>query len=143
VNSLLPLDSSVNRDGAGPTQVYRVQIPHEVRPGQEFQVIAGTRTVRVTCPPESRGGQYLQISVPPDPIARPNTGMAVLTSATGQEGGGAVPMTAEVMAANEQQQRQQNESSMHHSTPSTPPTTYMVRFRGSSTLMFLQLPWLT
>ncbi|KAL7509607.1 hypothetical protein ACHAXN_006564 [Cyclotella atomus] len=118
---------SISRDGAGPTQVFRVQIPHEVRPGQEFQVIAGTRTVRVRCPPESRGGQYLQISVPPDPIARPNTqGMAVLTSVTGQEGGGAVPMTAEVMAANEQQQRQQNESSTHQSTPSAPPTTYMV-----------------
>lgn len=50
--------------GAGPTQVFRVQIPFEVRPGQEFQVIAGARTVRVRCPAESRGGQYLQIVSP-------------------------------------------------------------------------------
>ena len=29
---------SISREGAGPTQVFRVQIPSEVRPGQEFQV---------------------------------------------------------------------------------------------------------
>ena len=29
---------SISREGAGPTQVFRVQIPNEVRPGQEFQV---------------------------------------------------------------------------------------------------------
>ena len=29
---------SISREGAGPTQVFRVQIPHEIRPGQEFQV---------------------------------------------------------------------------------------------------------
>eukprot|EP00956_Cyclotella_meneghiniana_P004157 scaffold5102_cov76-Cyclotella_meneghiniana.AAC.11 len=117
---------SITRDGAGPTQVFRVQIPQSVRPGQEFQVIAGTRTVRVRCPLESRGGAYLQISVPPDPIARPNTqGMAVLTSVTGVEGGGAVPMTAEVMAVNERRNSVQSSTSSA-APPSAPPTTYMV-----------------
>lgn len=82
---------------------------------------------------ESRGGQYLQITVPPDPIARPHTqGMAVLTSATGEEGGGAVRMTAEVMAVNEQQQQQQQLQQSRSSPPSNnsmPPSqtpTYMV-----------------
>jgi len=133
--------------------VFRVQIPHEVRPGQEFQVIAGTRTVRVRCPPQSRGGHYLQITVPPDPVARQNARMAVLTSATpGVEGGGAVAMSESVREVNaevlqsaaqqlqiqeqQQQQQQQAESSggsQSGNSPANPqvmeqqqPTTYMV-----------------
>jgi len=133
---------SISREGAGPTQVFRVQIPHEVRPGQEFQVIAGSRTVRVRCPAESRGGHYLQITVPPDPVVRPNVqGMAVLTSATGQEGGGAVLMresvrevNAEVQQQQEQQLEQQNsqtspansQTSSSPPPPPQPPQTYMV-----------------
>eukprot|EP00581_Thalassiosira_minuscula_P017736 CAMPEP_0183721764 /NCGR_PEP_ID=MMETSP0737-20130205/13926_1 /TAXON_ID=385413 /ORGANISM="Thalassiosira miniscula, Strain CCMP1093" /LENGTH=862 /DNA_ID=CAMNT_0025951817 /DNA_START=72 /DNA_END=2660 /DNA_ORIENTATION=- len=101
---------SISAHGAGPPSVFRVQIPPQVRPGQEFQVVAGSRTVRVRCPVGSQGGHYLQISVPPEPIVRP-TSPAVLTSATGQEGGGAVLMTAQASQANAQaeQQRQQQE----------------------------------
>lgn len=128
---------SISREGAGPTQVYRVQIPSEVRPGQEFQVICGSRTVRVRCPTESRGGQYLQITVPPDPIVRPSNaqGRAVLTSATpGVEGGGAVRMTEVVARGNAmaQQQQQQQQQVPGRNAPGTtdtqpaPQTTYMV-----------------
>eukprot|EP00584_Thalassiosira_punctigera_P009619 CAMPEP_0172546206 /NCGR_PEP_ID=MMETSP1067-20121228/16000_1 /TAXON_ID=265564 ORGANISM="Thalassiosira punctigera, Strain Tpunct2005C2" /NCGR_SAMPLE_ID=MMETSP1067 /ASSEMBLY_ACC=CAM_ASM_000444 /LENGTH=894 /DNA_ID=CAMNT_0013333099 /DNA_START=107 /DNA_END=2791 /DNA_ORIENTATION=+ len=136
---------SISREGAGPTQVFRVQIPHEVRPGQEFQVIAGSRTVRVRCPVQSRGGHYLQITVPPDPVVRPNVhGMAVLTSATpGMEGGGAVAMRESVRDANAevlrgQEDRQQQGQEASGSSPANSqasqqqqgeqpqPTTYMV-----------------
>ena len=65
-------------------------------------MIAGARTVRVRCPAQSRGGHFLQITVPPDPVVRPNVqGPAVLTSATpGAEGGGAVAMSESAREAN-------------------------------------------
>jgi len=90
--------------------VFRVQIPFEVRPGQEFQVIAGSRTVRVRCPAESRGGHFLQITVPPEPVVRPNVqGMAVLTCAVpgNAGGGGAVAMSESVVRENEALVQQQ------------------------------------
>jgi len=121
---------SISREGTH--QVFRVQIPHEVRPGQEFQVIAGTRTVRVRCPPQSRGGHYLQITVPPDPTVRPNERMAVLTSATpGVEGGGAVAMSESVREVNAevlqselqqlqiQQQQHQEQQQQHQQAESS------------------------
>ena len=63
---------------------------------------AGTRVVRVRCPPNVRPGQSLQITVSPEPVVSQNhQGMASLTSAVpGSEGGGAVPMTAEIERAN-------------------------------------------
>ena len=70
--------------------------------------------------------------MPPDPVVRPNLqGMAVLTSATGDEGGGAVRMRSEVLAANEQQQQQQQQQHNQDQpaippTPTSQPTTYMV-----------------
>lgn len=96
---------SISHDPSGPTQVYRVQIPAEVLPGQEFQVVAGTRTVRVRCPTESRGGQYLQITIPPEPVVtRTSTvlGMAVLTCANpGVDGeGGLVRMNEDIARVN-------------------------------------------
>lgn len=107
------------------------------------QVIAGSRTVRVRCPAESRGGHYLQITVPPDPVVRPNIqGMAVLTSAIpGQEGGGAVAMRESVARENAEvvqqlQQEQSGQSSGEEAAGNSPtssatsqqqqPTTYMV-----------------
>lgn len=130
---------SITRNATGPTQVFRVQIPHEVQPNQEFQVIAGTRTVRVRCPAESRGGHYLQITVPPDPVissSSNNGGMAVLTCAVeGMEGGGAVRMTESVARENAQLQQQQegeqedgnsSESTSQQPSEQQPPTTYMV-----------------
>eukprot|EP00970_Alexandrium_tamarense_P009157 scaffold1803_cov195-Alexandrium_tamarense.AAC.33 len=43
-----------------PTRLYSA-------PGDEFQVYAGSRIVRVKCPADSRPGQSLQITVPVDP----------------------------------------------------------------------------
>jgi len=92
---------SISRNDAGPTQVFRVQVPSGVGPNQEFQVYAGTRVVRVRCPPDVRPGQSLQITVPPDPVVRQNLlGMAPITSVSGQEGGGAVRMSTEVERVN-------------------------------------------
>lgn len=54
---------SVGNDSA----VFRVQVPDNVSPGEEFQVYANGRIVRVRCPTDSRPGQYLQITVPVDP----------------------------------------------------------------------------
>ena len=45
---------SISREGAGPTQVFRVQIPSEVRPGQEFQVSSRIFDVSIV---------YLQVEI--------------------------------------------------------------------------------
>ena len=52
---------------------FRVPVPSNVRPGEEFQVFAGGRIVRVKCPLDSRPGQSLQISVPVDPNEESNS----------------------------------------------------------------------
>jgi len=102
---------SVRRSASGPTQVFRVTVPSGVSPGSEFQVYAGARVVRVSCPSDARPGQSLQISIPPEPVVmRESRGMAPLTSSVlGVEGGGAVPMRAEIALQN------------NTSTASTPP----------------------
>ena len=56
--------------------VFRVTVPDTVSPGEDFQVHAGSRIVRVRCPPDSRPGQSLQISVPIDPAGPSSTGAA-------------------------------------------------------------------
>ena len=56
----------------GQTTVFRVPIPDNVEPGQEFQVYAGNRIVRVKCPPNSQAGQFVQITVPVDPTNSPS-----------------------------------------------------------------------
>jgi hypothetical protein len=50
----------------GKSTIFRVAIPLGTLPGQEFQVYAGQKIVRVCCPPNSSPGQLLQISVPID-----------------------------------------------------------------------------
>jgi hypothetical protein len=55
---------------AGGTTVFRVLVPEGVKPGEEFQVYAGSRIVKVRCPPDSKPGQSLQITVPIDPDAK-------------------------------------------------------------------------
>jgi len=55
-------------NGGGSSQVYRVTVPPGVIPGNEFTVHAGNRRVRVRCPPSSRPGHSLQITLPPEPI---------------------------------------------------------------------------
>mmetsp|Transcript_29298 Transcript_29298/g.62182 ORF Transcript_29298/g.62182 Transcript_29298/m.62182 type:complete len:701 (-) Transcript_29298:618-2720(-) len=61
----------------GGMATFRVPVPGNVRPGEEFQVFAGGRIVRVKCPRDSRPGQSLQITVPVDQ-----------NEAAGVEGGG-------------------------------------------------------
>jgi len=58
---------------SGGNSVFRVTVPDNVQPGEEFQVYAGTRIVRVRCPRDSRAGQSLQITVPVDPDAAENS----------------------------------------------------------------------
>lgn len=119
------------------SQVFRVQIPLEVQPNQVFEVVCGnSRTVRVRCPPDSRGGHYLQLTVPPEPLTRAHLGgMAALTSATGEGGGGAVRMLSEVLRRNNEQteieqiERDRVNRQTTDTTPPAPPpqpTTYMV-----------------
>ncbi len=126
---------SVTRSDQG-SQVYRVQIPLGVQPGQVFEVMCGgpgnSRSVRVRCPAQSRGGNYLQLTVPPEPLTRAQMGgMAELTSATGEGGGGQVRMLSEVLQRNNEQQQQQelersNNLNNSDTAPPAPPTTYMV-----------------
>lgn len=49
---------------------FRVLIPPNVKPGEEFQVYAGSRVVRVKCPKDAKPGSSLQITVPVDPADR-------------------------------------------------------------------------
>jgi len=49
---------------------FRVNVPESVKPGEEFQVYAGSRIVRVKCPAKMRAGQSLQITVPSDPTGK-------------------------------------------------------------------------
>lgn len=60
---------SVSRSSTGPEQVYRVTVPAGVVPGTEFAVHAGSRRVRVRCPPTSRPGNTLQITLPPEAVS--------------------------------------------------------------------------
>mmetsp|Transcript_27729 Transcript_27729/g.42441 ORF Transcript_27729/g.42441 Transcript_27729/m.42441 type:complete len:755 (+) Transcript_27729:242-2506(+) len=74
---------AVSRTSTGPAQVFRVTVPAGVRPNQEFSVHAGTRRVRVRCPPASRPGQIVQITLPPEPITSSTLlRIAPLTSAS-------------------------------------------------------------
>lgn len=82
-------------------------VPAGVRPSAEFTVHAGPRRVRVRCPPTSRPGQSLQITLPPEPVTHSTLlKMAPLTAVQGTEpGGGAITMTPEVRQVNEQAER--------------------------------------
>lgn len=51
-----------------PVQPFRVVVPQGVAPGGEFSVSAGGQRARVTCPPQSRPGDTIQINIPPKPI---------------------------------------------------------------------------
>lgn len=46
------------------TEVFRVVVPENVNPGEQFQTYAGTRIVLVRCPPNCLPGQALSITVP-------------------------------------------------------------------------------
>jgi hypothetical protein len=94
---------SVTRATTGPSQVYRVTVPPGVRPGSEFTVHAGARRVRVRCPPNSRPGHSLQITLPPEPVTHNQLlKIAPITCTEDDEaGGGAVYMTPEVKKVNQ------------------------------------------
>mgnify|MGYP006181733053 CR=1 FL=1 len=49
---------------SGNSTVFRVTVPESAQPGQEFQIYAGGRIVRIRCPLDSRPGETLQITVP-------------------------------------------------------------------------------
>ena len=66
------------------TATYRVLIPPRIQPGDEFQVTAGTRVVRVRCPPNCKGGQTIQITVPVGSNSASNNG---------ESGNGFIPVT--------------------------------------------------
>lgn len=102
----------VTRTTSGPAIVYRVSIPNGVAPGTEFHVHAGDRRVRVRCPPTSRPGQSLQITLPPEASTQQVLLRAApLTAAPDVEpGGGAVAMTAEVRRVNEQAEQNGGEA---------------------------------
>ena len=52
---------------SGGTTLFRITVPANVSPGEEFEVYAASRLVRVICPPDSRPGQSLHITIPVDP----------------------------------------------------------------------------
>ena len=60
---------------SGHVSVFRVIVPENVQPGQEFQVFAGSRLVRVRCPPGIRPGQPLQLTIPVEPTVTPTMGI--------------------------------------------------------------------
>ena len=47
-------------------KAFRIRIPDNVNPGEEFEVFAGGRIVRVLCPKSAHSGQSLSITVPVD-----------------------------------------------------------------------------
>ena len=85
-------------------EVFRVAIPPNIQPNDEFQVYAGNRIVRVRCPLNARTGQYVQITLPPEDIITNHSllnNVAVLTSAEDDFiGGGAVRMNTETRRMN-------------------------------------------
>jgi hypothetical protein len=94
----------VSRTTSGPAQVYRVTVPPGVAPGAEFSVHAGQRRVRVRCPPTSRPGQSLQITLPPEHETQHFALRMAPLTATGESGGGALEMTPEVRRVNDEAQ---------------------------------------
>jgi hypothetical protein len=86
--------ASINKQGPGAvsiganTATFRVQVPPNVKPGEEFQVYAGSKIVKVRCPPNTRPGQSLQISVPVDPGERNGSSGSSSSAATAGGGGG-------------------------------------------------------
>lgn len=92
---------SISRDNSSSsTQLYRVHIPHNIRPGQDFQVYAGTRIVRVRCPPGAGPGTAVQITVPGEDVVVRQSNVAVLTSVEGEGRGGAQPMNDQTRMLN-------------------------------------------
>jgi len=101
-NSSRPGAYAVTRTSTGPAQVFRVTVPPGVRPDSEFSVHAGSRRVRVRCPPTTRPGQSLQITLPPEPITNSTLLKAATLTAPNEQsvGGGYIQMSKEVAQVN-------------------------------------------
>ena len=110
VPQVTPLSNDTSRPGAygvtrtssGPAQVFRVIVPAGVQPGSEFSVHAGSRRVRVRCPPTSRPGQSLQITLPPEPVTQSTLLKAATLTAPPDQGpgGGYAQMSPDVAQVN-------------------------------------------
>ena len=61
---------------SGGGSVIHVPVPDNVYHGELFEVYPGSRIVQVSCPPDSRPGQSVQITFPVDPLG---DHMALLT----------------------------------------------------------------
>jgi hypothetical protein len=48
--------------GGGDSTPYTVVVPANVRPGQQFQVMAGGVPMMVTCPPQVSSGDHIIVS---------------------------------------------------------------------------------
>lgn len=62
------LDSSINSSDnvASKSQktTFRVKIPPNIRPGEQFHVYAGDRLLKIKCPPGATPGRSIAVSVP-------------------------------------------------------------------------------
>eukprot|EP00573_Skeletonema_grethae_P001076 CAMPEP_0201686764 /NCGR_PEP_ID=MMETSP0578-20130828/1088_1 /ASSEMBLY_ACC=CAM_ASM_000663 /TAXON_ID=267565 /ORGANISM="Skeletonema grethea, Strain CCMP 1804" /LENGTH=875 /DNA_ID=CAMNT_0048170859 /DNA_START=38 /DNA_END=2665 /DNA_ORIENTATION=- len=76
----------------GPRSVtFRVQVPPNVKPGEEFSVYAGKKIVKVRCPRTVRPGQSLQITLPVNPADLDSNGNGREGSAGSDSAGGGLP----------------------------------------------------
>jgi hypothetical protein len=98
--------------GSDNTTVFKVSVPEGVRPGQEFQVYAGTRIVRVKCPLNSTPGQTLSITVPRDPNAP-------MPSSDKQKGAANGPQHLK-LGSDDQQNMQQQQQQQQYEPPDLP-----------------------
>jgi len=114
----------VTRTSTGPELVYRVTVPAGIHPGGEFSVNAGPRRVRARCPPNSRPGQSLQITLPPESITNySQLRAAPLTAPYGKaSSGGAIAMKPEIQRVNKQ--AQEHGGSVQTQLVTIPPNIY-------------------
>jgi hypothetical protein len=55
------------------TQLFEVEVPRGVQPGQPFALLAGGQRVLVTCPPNALPGQRIRFKLPMALLNRPKT----------------------------------------------------------------------
>jgi hypothetical protein len=111
------------RESTGPAQAYRVTVPAGFLPGSELTVRAGSRLVRVRCPPTSKPGESLQITVPAESVTKwIRLRAAPLTAAIGNGSGGAVAMLPSMALINER--AKESGGSAHTHVVTIPPDIY-------------------
>ena len=114
----------VTRTSSGPALVYRVAVPAGIQPGADFHVHAGPRRVRARCPPNSRPGQSLQITLPPESITNfARLRAAPLTASYGKaSSGGAISMKPDIQRINKQ--AREHGGSVYTQLVTIPPNIY-------------------